>query len=193
MGSVPAVAVRAKRELCADASGAAHEDLAATASRVDRWVLIEYRGYWDRDVLGGSLLSQALKEHLREQLERLGHSRLLFVKRPERRTQKRRMLFVGSSRPGEERFYALEFDHHDDLIGYDFASALLGGDTPGVPVEHPLFGVHPRATALVGLSRSTQRLGAGALVGEHTTAILQELGYSDEAIARLRAAGKIGG
>jgi hypothetical protein len=133
------VAVRARRELCADASGAAHEDLAATASRVDHWVLVEYRGYWDRDVLGGSLLSQALKEHLRDQLGQLGHSRLLFVKRPERRSQKRRMLFVGSSRPGEERFYALEFDHHDDLIDYDFASALLGGDTPGVPVEHPLF------------------------------------------------------
>ena len=62
MGSLPAVAVRAKRELCADVSDAAHEDLAATASRVDRWVLIEYRGLWDRDVLGGSLLSQPLKE-----------------------------------------------------------------------------------------------------------------------------------
>src|SRR4051812_49707565 len=29
---------------------------------IDRWVLIEYRGLWDRDVLGGSLLSSALKE-----------------------------------------------------------------------------------------------------------------------------------
>jgi hypothetical protein len=133
------VAVRAKRELCADVSGAAQEGLAATASRVDRWVLVEYRGYWDRDVLGGSLLSQPLKEHLRDQLGKLGHSRLLFVKRPERRSHKRRMLFVGSSRPGEEQFHALEFDHHDDLLGYDFASALLGGGTPGVPVEHPLF------------------------------------------------------
>jgi len=139
MGSLPAVAVRARRELCADVSGAAHEDLTATASRVDRWVLIEYRGLWDRDVLGGSLLSQPLKEHLRDQLRKLGHSRLLFVKRPERRSHKRRMLYVGSCRPGEERFYGLEFDHHDDLVGYDFASALLDGSTPGVPVEHPLF------------------------------------------------------
>ena len=137
--TLPAVAVRARRELCADVSGAAHEDLAATASRIDRWVLVEYRGLWDRDVLGGSLLSQPLKEHLRDQLRKLGHSRLLFVKRPERRSHKRRMLYVGSCRPGEERFYGLEFDHHDDLVGYDFASALLDGSTPGVPVEHPLF------------------------------------------------------
>ncbi|HEY7003382.1 MAG TPA: sucrase ferredoxin [Gaiellaceae bacterium] len=129
----------AKRELCADISGSAREDLAATASRVDRWVLVEYRGLWDRDVLGGSLLSSPLKQHLREQLAQLGHSRLLFVKRPERRSDKRRMLYVGSCRPGEERLYALEFDHHDDLVGFDFAGALLGGGTPGVPLEHPLF------------------------------------------------------
>ena len=120
-------------------SGAAHEDLVATASRVDRWVLVEYRGLWDRDVLGGSLLSEPLKAHLRDQLDKLGRSRLLFVKRPERRSYKRRMLYVGSSRPGGERFFALEFDRHDDLVGYDFASALLDGGTPGVPVEHPLF------------------------------------------------------
>jgi hypothetical protein len=139
VGSLPAVAVRAKRELCADASGAADEDLAATASRVDRWVLVEYRRLWDRDVLGGSLLSEPLKAHLRDQLAKLGHARLLFIKRPERRSYKRRMLYVGSCRPGDERFYALEFDRHDDLLDYDFAAALLDGGTPGVPVDHPLF------------------------------------------------------
>jgi hypothetical protein len=128
-----------KRALCADVSGEASESLAATASRVDRWLLVEYRGLWDRDVLGGSLLSAPLKEHLREQLARLGHARLLFVKRPERRSHARRMLFLGSSRPGEESLYALEFEQHDDLLDYDFAAALLDGGTPGVPVDHPLF------------------------------------------------------
>lgn len=138
MDTLTSVAVSAKRELCADVSGEATEPLAATASRVDRWLLVEYRGYWDRDVLGGSLLSEPLKEHFRDQLAKLGHSRLLFVKRPERRSHKRRMLYVGSSRPDEERFFALEFERHDDLLGYDFAAALLDGGTPGVPVDHPL-------------------------------------------------------
>jgi hypothetical protein len=133
------VAVSVKRALCADVSGQASEPLAATASRVDRWLLVEYRGLWDRDVLGGSLLSAPLKEHLRDQLARLGHARLLFVKRPERRAHGRRMLYLGSSRPGEERLYALEFERPDDLLAYDFASALLDGGTPGVPVEHPIF------------------------------------------------------
>jgi hypothetical protein len=49
------------------------------------------------------------------------------------------MLYLGSSRPGEERLYALEFERHDDLLDYDFAGALLDGDMPGVPVEHPIF------------------------------------------------------
>jgi hypothetical protein len=133
------VAVSVKRALCADESGAASESLAATASRIDRWLLVEYRGLWDRDVLGGSLLSAQLKEHLRDQLAKLGHARLLFIKQPSRRAQPRRMLYIGSSRPGEESLYALEFERHDDLLEYDFASALLDGGMPGVPVEHPLF------------------------------------------------------
>jgi hypothetical protein len=133
------VAVSVKRALCADVSGAASESLAATASRVDRWLLVEYRGLWDRDVLGGSLLSAPLKEHLRDELAKLGHSRLLFIKQPRRRAHARRMLYIGSSRPGEESLYALEFERHDDLLEYDFASALLDGGTPGVPVEHPVF------------------------------------------------------
>jgi hypothetical protein len=133
------VAVTLKRAFCAHVSGEASESLAATASRIDRWLLVEYRGLWDRDVLGGSLLSEPLKEHLRDQLAKLGHARLLFVKRPERRAQARRMLYIGSSRPGEENLYALEFERHEDLLAYDFAGALLDGGTPGVPVEHPIF------------------------------------------------------
>ena len=132
------MAVSVKRALCADVAEAASEPLGATASRVDRWLLVEYRGLWDRDVLGGSLLSEALKAHLRDQLARLGHSRLLFIKQPPRRGKTRRMLYLGNARVGEERLYALEFEHHDDLLDYDFADALLGGEMPGVPIEHPL-------------------------------------------------------
>jgi hypothetical protein len=109
----------------------------ATASRVDTWILVEYRGRWDRDLLTGSVLSEPLKEHLRDALDRLPRSRLLFIKRPDRRGPRRRMLYVASSRPGKERLHALEFDHHDDLLGLDLA-ALGRGTLPGVPVDHPL-------------------------------------------------------
>jgi hypothetical protein len=129
----------ARRALCANASNESAESLAATASRIDHWILVEYRGVWDRDVLGGSLLSPELKAHLRRQLRALGDARLLFVKKPERRSYGRRQLFFGTSKPGKERFFQLECDRHDDLVDLDFAAALSGEETPGLPVEHPLF------------------------------------------------------
>jgi hypothetical protein len=129
----------ARRAFCAAVSNASAEPLTATASRIDHWILVEYRGLWDRDVLGGSLLSAELKAHLRGQLRELGDARLLFVKKPERRAYGRRQLFFGTSKPGEERFFRLEFDRHDDLLALDFTAALSGEGTPGLPVEHPLF------------------------------------------------------
>lgn len=136
--SVEDMASVGKRALCADVSNESVESLAATASRIDHWILVEYRGLWDRDILGGSLLSSELKAHLRRQLRALGDARLLFVKKPERRAYGRRQLFFGTSKPGEERFFQLEFDRHEDLAGLDFAAALSGGETPGLPVEHPI-------------------------------------------------------
>src|SRR5918994_4051384 len=124
---------------CAHGPSGGAEPLAATASRIDHWILVEYRGLWSRDVLGDSLLSAELKARLRDQLARLPHSRLLFVKKPDRRPDPRRTLFFGCSRQGEERFYRLEFERHEDLLSLDFVSALRDTGLPGVPVEHPLF------------------------------------------------------
>jgi crotonobetainyl-CoA:carnitine CoA-transferase CaiB-like acyl-CoA transferase len=52
-------------------------------------------------------------------------------------------------------------------------------------VEHPVFGEHPRLKALMSFSRSTTRAGPGVVVGQQTEALLQELGYSGEAIGVL--------
>ncbi len=53
------------RPLCAETSRADAEPLAATASRVDRWILIEYRGLWAHDAVDDSTLSAEVKAHLR--------------------------------------------------------------------------------------------------------------------------------
>ena len=52
------------KPLCAEMSRAHAESLHATASRVDTWILIEYRGLWAHDAVDGSTLSGALKAHL---------------------------------------------------------------------------------------------------------------------------------
>jgi hypothetical protein len=145
----------AGRAFCAAVSSVSDEPLAATASRLDHWILVEYRRAWSRDVLGESLLSAELKAHLREQLDALERSRLLFLKKPERREQAGRSVFFGTSRPGQERFFRLEVEHQDDLRGFNFAAALADGGASAEPLERPLFvvcthGKRDRCCALRG-------------------------------------------
>jgi hypothetical protein len=126
-----------RRELCAALSLANAEPLAATASRIDHWILIEYRGLWDRDLLAGSVLSDRLKAHLRAQLAALPRSRLLFVRRPDRRRGPF-AAFFGSTPERGGRFYGLEVEQHAELLELDFAGSLAGESSVGVPVDHPL-------------------------------------------------------
>jgi hypothetical protein len=128
-----------RRAFCAAVSSASEESLAATASRIDHWILVEYRGAWARDVLGDCLFAPELKAHLRAQLAALERSRLLFVKKPERRAQTGRQVFFGTSRPGRERFFELEVEHQNDLLEFDFAAALHADGASATRVEGPLF------------------------------------------------------
>ena len=59
-------------------------------------------------------------------------------------------------------------------------------------VTHPTLGDYPRCTPMVRFSRSGGVAGPAPLCGEHTDAVLTELGYSEERIAALRSAGVIG-
>jgi hypothetical protein len=119
-------AVKTTRAFCAAVSSASGEPLAATASRVDHWILIEYRSAWAREVLGASLLSSELKQHLRSQLAALPHARLLFVKKPRGRLDTGSRVFFGTSRPGAERLFELELEHLDDVLHVDAAAVLAG-------------------------------------------------------------------
>jgi hypothetical protein len=127
-----------RRELCAELSLANAEPLAATASRIENWILVEYRGLWNRELLSGSVLSDALKEHLLAQLAALPRSRLLFVRRPDRRDHPRYAVYFGSTPERGGRFQTLELDAHDDLVELDLAACLTGSASVGVPVDHPL-------------------------------------------------------
>jgi crotonobetainyl-CoA:carnitine CoA-transferase CaiB-like acyl-CoA transferase len=59
-------------------------------------------------------------------------------------------------------------------------------------VEHPVVGRHTRLVPPVRFSRSTTVAAPACLVGQHTDTVLKELGYADDRIAELRAAGVIG-
>jgi len=55
--------------------------------------------------------------------------------------------------------------------------------------DHPTYGSYWRLPPKVSFSGSKPRLAPACAAGEHSRAILAELGYDDDAIARLVAAG----
>jgi hypothetical protein len=122
-----------RRPFCAEVSRDTREPLAATASRVDHWILVEYRGQWSRDILGASALSGRVKAHLREQLAALPNSRLLFVRRPDRRGNPALAVFRGRSLEGDAYLSGFEVESYHDLLAVDLTAA------PGEPIEHPFF------------------------------------------------------
>ena len=120
----------------------------ATASRIDDWFLLEYRGVWGRDALPGSGLSDQVKAHLRAQVAAVPHGRLLFLRRPNRRQRPGLVAFWAHSREGEEEIRRIDLESHEDLRGVDLRAA-------GERVEHPLFlicthGKHDRCCARFG-------------------------------------------
>jgi hypothetical protein len=136
------------KPLCAETSRAHAESLQATASRVDTWILIEYRGLWAHDAVDGSTLSSELKAFLIAERRRLPHARVLFVRRNERRSKDGLLAYVAGSTESEGTLRCLELERHDELIGLDLA-------TSGQTVDHPLFlvcthGKHDRCCAKFG-------------------------------------------
>jgi hypothetical protein len=123
-----------RRPFCADLSRANGESLAATASRIDRWILIEYRGLWTSDAVAGSGLSDQVKARLSAQARADGRGRVLFVRRPDRRRHEGLAAYVADSREKREALRRFELESHEDLRRVD----LLDPDS-GAAVQHPLF------------------------------------------------------
>jgi hypothetical protein len=137
------------RPFCADESRAHDEPLHATASRVDHWLLVEYRSLWSHDAFAGSGLSEQVKAYLREQQAARPRTRLLFIRSRARRGAPGLVAYWATSRETDVELRRVEFDRYPDLTGMD----LAGG--AGEPVVHPLLlvcthGKHDPCCALYG-------------------------------------------
>jgi hypothetical protein len=120
------------RPFCADISRENHEPLGATASRIDRWLLVEYRGLWSSDALAGSGLSDQVKARLRQLRAAHPRTRLLFIRRPDRRGHATLSVYVADSREGSERLGHLTLADHEELRAIDPWS-------DSAPLDEPLF------------------------------------------------------
>ncbi len=136
------------RPFCSDVSLENDEPLAATASRVDHWILVEYRGLWSRDALAGSGLSDQVKQRLREQAAARPHTKLLFIRRTERRRRPALAVLWGSSPERGGSLFRAEIESYEDVLELDLTAA-------GEPHRSPLFlvcthGKHDRCCARHG-------------------------------------------
>jgi hypothetical protein len=122
--------VNQRRPFCSDISRENDEPLGATASRIDRWLLVEYRGLWSSDALAGSGLSDQVKRRLRELRSARPATRLLFIRRPDRRRRGGLSMYVADSREGRERLGHLEVSDHEELRTLDPWEAARGIDEP---------------------------------------------------------------
>jgi hypothetical protein len=148
------VTLDTERPLCAEESAARGEPIAATASRVEHWLLVEYGGYWPLEPLDAAVFAGRLKEQLTAQLAALPHARLLLVKRPQRDRGERVRIFFGATPERGRWLRTLELDGHPDLLDVDVTAALRDAEL-GEPVGHPLLlvcthGIRDRCCARYG-------------------------------------------
>jgi hypothetical protein len=123
--------------------------LTATASRVDRWILIEHHGGWGKDAVDSSGLPADVKAHLARRAVALRPAKVLFIRRRERRASDGIHVYWGSSAAGVPWLSSTVVGAYPDLIGLDFAD-------PGDAVDHPLLlvcthGKHDACCARYGL------------------------------------------
>jgi hypothetical protein len=139
---------------CSDASRVRGEPLLATASRVERWLLLEQCGPWGPPALPLARLGAGVAAAVTEQA-RLGGARVLLLRHPRGvACPPGRAVFTVDSRPGHERVLRRVFADDDELAA---AALPLTGSAPEgwEPFDGPLLlvcthGKHDRCCAVRG-------------------------------------------
>jgi hypothetical protein len=115
-------------ERCADLSEAAGESLAATAVTARRWLLVEMRGSWPRDVTMPDALPDEAGDAVAAWLDETPGSRLHFVRRPAR-TGRRPLAFVVRAEEAQREVRRIELDRLDDLAALDLDASGAAVDS----------------------------------------------------------------
>ena len=103
---------------CADLSERAGESLAATATSVGTWLLVEVRGTWPRDVSDPAALGEAASARIAAWLADTPSSRLLVIRRPGP-ARDGRLVFVVQAYEREAQVRRLDLEPADDLVDVD--------------------------------------------------------------------------
>lgn len=110
--------------VCSDASRAAGEPLGGSGIEATRWLLVESRVAWGRDILDGAAFSSEVTAWLRDRPEKV-----LAIRRPGRRDSPL-TVFAAETSESETRLVRTELERPGDLVDRDVWS--------GEPVAGPL-------------------------------------------------------
>ncbi len=103
-------------QLCSDGSRAREESLVATASRVDRWLVVEHRGAWGPESVPSGRMGRAAATAIAS-AALAARARLVLVRRPHGvASEDGRWVFAVDSRPGHERVLARHLDSDVELV-----------------------------------------------------------------------------
>ena len=140
--------------LCAQASRERAEPLTATASRVDRWLVVQHRGAWGPDTVPMRRMSRAAASAL-ARAANAAKARLVLVRRPHGVPDRLgREVFAVDSRPGRERVLARHVADDAELVG--LVPPFDGAPSDGwAAADGPLYlvcthGRHDRCCAVRG-------------------------------------------
>jgi hypothetical protein len=118
---------------CATLAEAAAVPLPGTATRAERYLLVEWRGAWGRDVLSDSGLPPAVRARLEAWTQGQPHSRVLLVRRPERRRRRGTVVYVVRCLETAAAMARLELDRLEDILDADLEPGPCG------PLDEPLY------------------------------------------------------
>src|ERR1039457_2886742 len=101
-----------KRTRCAEYSRAAEEEMAGSVKAVDLWLLVEYRGRWDRDAI--TVFPEAVQERLRALRSRIPKMRLALIRQTGRDSGPLTVFWAFSRERGPQ-LYRAEFGNYEEL------------------------------------------------------------------------------
>lgn len=115
---------------CSELSLSAGEQLAATATLAERWLLLEVPGSWPRDVSVPGVLPEQAQEAVSAWLSTTPASRLLFIRRPGKASG-RSVAFSVRAGESETHVRRIGLETLEDLASVEFGS---DGDVHALPL-----------------------------------------------------------
>src|SRR5579859_6765790 len=105
----------------------AGEQLFATATRVDVWLLLEYNGAWQGEAFEESNVPQSVKQHLASQMAVLPKPRLQLIKKGRTAGSPETLAFVVAiSRDVGPTLYRFDLNDYEDLLKLDLPAIVAG-------------------------------------------------------------------